>query len=219
MRNSTEIAGDVSNAVINGEKYDLAHSIWIHFKWSAKMNYDSFQMHLSAEQFVSTGVLNEKLCYEYQKLGVFYSIIDLLKVNGKSVYEWMILDAKNGTGNSFKIEYLPYEIDSGRVLRIVVADESLMDIGINVDQTIEFKKGFINPDLGEIQRDSFYSIKAEDAKMNVKLNMVSNQENGNSDKGSGCNGEIRLEYSAVVFLVGALIVASIVLFRKLRERG
>lgn len=221
---NVEIAGDTSNAVINGEKYDLAHSIWIHFKWSAKMNYDSFQVHLSADQFVSTGVLNEKLCYEYQKLGFFYSVTDLLKVNGKSIYEWMILDAKNGTGDSFYIEYLPYEIDSGRVLRIVVADESLMDIGLNVTQSIEFKNGFINPNLGEIQDDSFYSIKAEDAKMNVKLNMVSNQENmvsnqenGNSDKGSGCSGEIRLEYSSVVLLVGALLLSSLVLFRKWRR--
>ena len=222
---NVEIAGDSLNAVINGKKYDLAHSIWIHFKWSAKMNYDSFQMHLSADQFVSTGVLNEKLCYEYQKLGFFYSVTDLLKVNGKSIYEWMILDAKNGTGDSFYIEYLPYEIDSGRVLRIVVADESLMDIGLNVTQSIEFKNGFINPNLGEIQDDSFYSIKAEDAtKMNVKLNMVSNQENmvsnqenGNSDKGSGCNGEIRVEYSAVVLLVGALLLSSLVLFRKWRR--
>ena len=211
-----EIANDVLNASINGTKYDLAHSIWIHFKWSAKDNYDSFQMHLSADQ---SRVSDEKLCYEYQKLGFFYSVTDLLKVNGKSIYEWMILDAKNGTGDSFYIEYLPYEIDSGRVLRIVVADESLMDIGLNVTQSIEFKNGFINPNLGEIQDDSFYSIKAEDAQMNAKFNMESKQEKGNADKGSGCNAEIRVEDSAVVFLVGALIVTSIVLFRKLRERG
>ena len=179
--------------------------------------YDSFQVHLSADQFVSTGVLNEKLCYEYQKLGFFYSVTDLLKVNGKSIYEWMILDAKNGTGDSFYIEYLPYEIDSGRVLRIVVADESLMDIGLNVTQSIEFKNGFINPNLGEIQDDSFYSIKAEDAQMNAKFNMGSKQEKGNADKGSGCNAEIRVEYSAVVLLVGALLLSSLVLFRKWRR--
>ena len=217
-----EIAGDTSPIEINGVKYELAHSVWIHFKWASKFNYDTFQMHLSAEQFVSTGVLNEKLCYEYQKLGFFYSITDLLHVNGKSIYEWMIEDAKNGTANCFKIEYLPYEIDSGRVLRIVVADESSLDIGIGVDQSIEFKNGFINPGLGEINRDSIYSIKAEDATMNNKFSMGFKQENkGIEEKSSGCScsGEISIEYSSLFFLASALLLSIFVLLKKRGRKG
>ncbi len=214
-----EIA-DTAPSVINGVKFDLAHSVWIHFKWAAKTNYDSFQMHLSAEQFVSAGILNEKLCYEYQKLGFFYSVTDLLTVNGKSIYEWMIADAKNGTANHFKVEYLPYEIDSGRVLRIVVADESLLNIGIGVDQSIEFKKGFINLDLGEIQKDSLYSIKAEDATMNNKFSMgVKQENNGVDEQSSGCSGEIRIEDSYWFFLASALLLSIFVLFKKSGRKG
>ena len=179
-------------------------------------------MHLSAEQFVSAGILNEKLCYEYQKLGFFYSVTDLLTVNGKSIYEWMIEDAKNGTANCFKIEYLPYEIDSGRVLRIVVADESSLDIGIGVDQSIEFKNGFINPGLGEINRDSIYSIKAEDATMNNKFSMGFKQENkGIEEKSSGCScsGEISIEYSSLFFLASALLLSIFVLLKKRGRKG
>lgn len=211
---NVEIAGDLTGVNINNVNYDLTHSVWIHFKWAAKTNYDSFQMHLSAEQFVSTGVLNEKLCYEYQKLGFFYSVTDLLKVNGKSVYEWMIADAKKGKANLFKIEYLPYEIDSGRVLRIVVADESLLDIGIGVRQSIELKKGFINPALGEILKDSYYTISAENAKMNSKMNMSSKHETGGLNQtDSGCSGEIRIENFSLVFFACAALLTAFVLFR------
>lgn len=222
-----EIAGDTSASTINGVNYPLAHSIWIHFKWAAKTNYDNFGMHLSVAQFVSTGALNEKLCYEYQKLGFFYSVTDLLKVNGKSLYEWMITDAKNGKPDRFKAEYLPYEIDGGRVLRIVVADDSLLDIGMGVDQTVEFKKGFINPCLGEIQKDSVYSIKAEDATMNNKFYMGFKSTNNYDDSGdsgeseqskSGCMGEVGVNCPFLLF-AACVLISAFVLLKKATKEG
>ena len=224
-----EVAGNVSSSKINGVTYELSHSVWIHFKWAAKFNYDTFYAHLSAEESVLNG-MNEKLCYEYQRLGLFYSVTDLLKVNGKSLYEWMITDAKNGKPNCFKVEYLPYEIDTGRVLRIVVADESALDIGVGFDQTIEFKQGFINPGLGEVQKDSFYSMKEENAEINKKFDMGYEQESGGSDssstadnsenteqKKSGCGGEIRIEYS-LISIVCALLLCIFVLIRRSGRR-
>ena len=141
----------------------------------------------------------------------------------------MITDAKNGKPNCFKVEYLPYEIDTGRVLRIVVADESALDIGVGFDQTIEFKQGFINPGLGEIQKDSFYSMKKENAEINKKFDMGSGQEVGGDNnstvdnnenteqKKSGCGGEIRIEYS-LISIVCALLLCIFVLIRRSGRR-
>lgn len=169
-----EIADNAES--VFGEETLKMSSIWIHFKDGAKKNYDTFSVHLDLQDFAKSSGCSELLTYHYAQNGVFASAMDKMVINGKSLREWMLEDTQAGNAGMIRVEYLPFSISQGKILRIVVSEKSSLKIGVGVEQSIAFEQGFTNPSLQQLSDDTYYEISASDAVANAKFINVSTKE-------------------------------------------
>lgn len=160
-----------AESVFNGETLKMS-SVWVHFKDGAKKNYDTFNVHLNLQEFAKASGCSDLLTYHYAQNGMFESVMDKMVVNGKSLREWLIEDKQAGNSGMIRVEYLPFSISQGKIMRIVVSEKSLLKIGEGVDQSIEFKEGFTNPNLQQIPDNTYFEISASEAIANAKFSNI-----------------------------------------------
>ena len=160
-----------AESVFNGETLKMS-SVWVHFKDGAKKNYDTFNVHLNLQEFAKASGCSDLLTYHYAQNGMFESVMDKMVVNGKSLREWLIEDKQAGNSGMIRVEYLPFSISQGKIMRIVVSEKSLLKIGEGVDQSIEFKEGFTNPNLQQIPDNTYFEISATEAIANAKFSNI-----------------------------------------------
>jgi hypothetical protein len=210
-----EVAPD-SESDFNGETLKMS-SIWIHFKDGAKKNYDTFNVHSDMQEFAKLSGCSDLLTYHYAQNGTFESVMDKLIVNGKTIREWLIEDEKAGNSNMIRVQYLPFDISQGKILRILVSEKSLLKIGVGFDQSVEFKGGFTNPNLQQIAEDTYFEITADEAGSNAKFSNVDLNapkiENIESTIEENNNKEVSVswfaKYGIAVIISGVALIAVI----------
>lgn len=223
-----EIA-DNSESIFGGEKLKIS-SVWIHFKDGAKKNYDTFSAHLDLQDFAKSSGCSELLTYHYAQNGVFASVMDKMLINGKCLREWMVEDKQAGNAGMIRVEYLPFSISQGKILRIVVSEKSSLKIGMGVEQSIAFERGFTNPSLQQLPDDTYYEISASDAIANAKFSNVSLKE----EKLQNVELEVKQDdadtsswfdrFGVAVIISGSTLVVTLAviafyIFRKKRKRN
>jgi hypothetical protein len=223
-----EVAPD-SESDFNGETLKMS-SIWIHFKDGAKKNYDTFNVHSDMQEFAKLSGCSDLLTYHYAQNGTFESVMDKLIVNGKTIREWLIEDEKAGNSNMIRVQYLPFDISQGKILRILVSEKSLLKIGVGFDQSVEFKGGFTNPNLQQIAEDTYFEITADEAGSNAKFSNVDLNapkiENIESTIEENNNKEVGVSWFAkygTVVIIGAVallaVIAGIVFYYTKKKKG
>ena len=182
------------------------------------------------QDFAKSSGCSELLTYHYAQNGVFASVMDKMLINGKCLREWMVEDKQAGNAGMIRVEYLPFSISQGKILRIVVSEKSSLKIGMGVEQSIAFERGFTNPSLQQLPDDTYYEISASDAIANAKFSNVSLKE----EKLQNVELEVKQDdadtsswfdrFGVAVIISGSTLVVTLAviafyIFRKKRKRN
>ena len=138
------------------------NSIWTSFNGTAT-TLGIGLAHQSLEQLASTSGNTDIYNYHLAKLGVFESVMDYVYVNGKSIREWMVLDHEAGRDGYIRVIFMGFGFNTGKSFVIQAATGSALELGMDRDMSIEYKKGFTTSMGQRFQHDIKYEIAAKDA--------------------------------------------------------
>lgn len=169
-----EYAGKLLDGYQTGDY--RGESLWITFM--AKTGHYAIGQMQSSLETLMTGrkksETSDMINYEFARNGAFKAIMDCLCINGKTIREWMELDAEAGNGELIKINYLGVNINGGKVLRIQAATapadstqkqvHSLLGetMGCEKDMSVEIKEGFVTPNSFYVGKNLYYEVKADE---------------------------------------------------------
>ena len=184
----------------------VENSIFVTFKYPVCFNANSGHMQAEMSEMGVWSGATDSYVYELAKMGVIQSCMDLLYVNGKSIREWLALDHADGLDGLIRVSFMG-TWNWGKVLRVMAAEDSHLQLGAGKDMSVEFKAGFITP-MGEyLEKDMLCKIAAENAtKPNAVFDIVDETNREIVDKDgefeSGCGATVAFA-PFVVSLLGA----------------
>ena len=189
------------------------NSIWTSFNGTAT-TLGLGVAHQSLEQLASTSGNTDIYNYHLAKLGVFESVMDYVYVNGKSIREWMIIDREAGREGYIRVIFMGFGFNTGKSFVIQAATGSALELGMDRDMSIEFKKGFTTSMGQRFQHDIKYEIFAKDAVgVNSLFSATANNYPVTVDKEEiteekGCGGNICTVIPAALTIIAIFIATT-----------
>ena len=199
----------------------VENSIFVTFKYPVCFNANSGHMQAEMSEMGVWSGATDSYVYELAKMGVIQSCMDLLYVNGKSIREWMALDHADGLDGLIRVSFMG-TWNWGKVLRVMAAEDSHLQLGAGKDMSVEFKAGFITP-MGEyVEKDMLCKISAANATgPNCTFDIVDetdyeivNQDGTFENSDGGCGATV-----AFAPLTATLLGACVAVFVQKRKGG
>ncbi len=162
-RDMTDVASSVTQVSIEcvetGGEWESAENGKVYNQVVVTFSYYVARRSFRPIDVESDTTATEKLNFERYRYGIVDSVMDYMYINGKSVREWMQLDAINGNPDEINIRYMGGDFNRGKCLYIRATAASSLNLGADdEDMTLELKKGYTTPMLREIGKDLLYSI-------------------------------------------------------------